>query len=232
VGAWTKFQLACAELGPGNAVLYGLQRLFTRLDVSVRIVRYYFVAQPVADKPLLPGRRGKSIDVRQIPENDPALKQFPLDEAVLKFRYGQNAICIGAFKEDRAIGCLWLCLDGYEEDEIRCRFVPTPEDATAWDFDVYVHPDFRTGIVFARLWDEANAFMRERGIQWSMSRISAFNPRSLTSHQSLGARRCGSLLAICVGQWELKLSSLKPRVHWSIGNGAVPQYEIPAPKVN
>lgn len=219
-----------AELGWFNAVLYSLQQLFTRLGGDIRIIRYYFVAQPVADKPLLSGRRGKSIDVRQLSENDPALGQFPLDDAVLRSRFRQNAICFGAFKDDRAVGCLWLCLNGYFEDEIRCRFTPIPENATAWDFDVYVHPEFRTGFVFARLWDAANAFMRDRGIRWSVSRISAFNPRSLASHNSLGARRCGGLITFCIGRWELKFSSLKPSIHFSFRSGAVPVYIISKPE--
>src|SRR3546814_8885793 len=49
----------------------------------------------------------------------------------------------------------------------------------------------RSGPAFGRLWDEANAFLRQQGVACSWSRISAFNPASLASHARLGARIAG-----------------------------------------
>lgn len=230
MAVWLKFKSLCVELGPSNALLYGMHLLFSRVGGGIRIVRYYFFAQPVGDNPILSGRRGKSIEIRIFSKIDPALNNLPLDDTVIQYRFEQNALCFGAFKENLVIGCLWLCFDGYHEDEIRCSYAPKPENATAWDFDVYVHHEFRTGFVFAKLWDEANAFMRARGIRWSVSRISAFNPVSLTSHRSLGARRCGSLIAFCIGPCELKLASTKPHFHLSFGSGPIPKYGFSTPK--
>lgn len=215
-----------AELGWPNAILYVIGLVFARLNLGIRVVRYYIVAQPVSGQPILPPRRGRSIVVKQVFEGDPAFDQLPLTLDVIQYRFAQQAICFVAFKDDLVVGCLWLCLDGYDEDEIRCRFVPVPENRTAWDFDVYVHPEQRTGIAFARLWDEANAFLREKGVGWSVSRISAFNVRSLDSHRSLGAFPYASVTAICARRWQICFASVTPRVHFSRGVGSKPVYRL------
>src|SRR3546814_8400271 len=101
----------------------------------------------------------------------------------LAYRAAQGAVCLGAFKNDAIIGCLWLCLSSYVEDEVRCRYQPAPAGEASWDFDVYVVPAQRSGPAFGRLRDEANAFLRQQGVACSWSRISAFNPASLASHE-------------------------------------------------
>jgi GNAT superfamily N-acetyltransferase len=229
MGSVGKFRALTVELGWTDAILYAFRTLLARSTRSVRIIRYDILAQPVPEGPLLPPGRGRSIEVRRIHEGDPCFARLPLTGPVIRYRYGQNAICLVACRDGDVLGCLWLCLDGYDEDEVRCRFVPCPEDATAWDFDVYVHPDHRASLVFARLWDEANAFLRERGIRWSASRISPFNPRSMSSHLRLGAIRRARLTALCVGRWQLIVSSLRPRVHLSFRRGAVPEFRVEAP---
>ena len=75
--------------------------------------------------------------------------------------------------ETNSLGYLWLKLQGYEEDEVRCRYVPVPERGTAWDFDIYVAPPYRMGRTFTRMWIAANDFLRSNGIEWTLSRISS-----------------------------------------------------------
>lgn len=224
-----KLRAAAAELGWFNAFLYGTGRLFLKLGDSVRLYRYDLVAQPVPDRSLLPARRGRVIEVERMAAGHVGFGGLPLDEDVISYRFGQDAVCFGAFQDGEIKGCLWLCLGPYDEDEVRCRFVHVPEGETAWDFDVYVCPDARLGFVFGRLWDEANAFLRENGVSWSMSRISAFNPGSLASHTSLGARRVGSAIYLKLGGWQVTMADVPPYLHISTGPGSAPRLRVRPP---
>jgi hypothetical protein len=221
-----KFKNLCAELGPGNAVLWAANRLFETLGAPCRIIRYYFVAQPVAEEALLPPRRGRSIDVRRLSPDDSALRDLPLTDDVLRYRFDQDAVCFGAFQNGAIVGCLWLCLDSYDEDEVRCTYALLPERQAAWDFDVYVVPEARGGFAFLRLWDEAYAFLRELGVHWSLSRISAFNPGSLGAHGNLGARRISSALFVRIGRLQLLLSSLSPYLYLSVSKDRRPRLAL------
>jgi len=203
------------ELGPSGALCYLLHRVGARTGGLLAVHRYLLVAQPVLPEPLLLGRRGRSIDVRQLDPQDPRLLALPLDATVLGYRASQGAVCFAAFKEEAIIGCLWLCLSTYDEDEVRCRYRPWPSGEASWDFDVYLLPEHRSGLGFVRLWDEANAFLRQRGIAFSWSRISAFNPLSLTSHARLGARVAGRATFLRLGPCQFMVASLPPRWHLS-----------------
>ncbi|GAA0596834.1 hypothetical protein [Caenispirillum bisanense] len=215
------------ELGGGTAVLYWLHRAFLRLRLPLSLKRYLFVLQPVPAAPLLKPHRGRAIVVRPVAAGEPCLLDLPLTQAVLDFRFGQGAICFGAFIDDRIVGCLWLVLGPYDEDDVRCRFVRRPAALASWDFDVWVHPDHRSGFTFGRLWDTANAFLRERGVAWSASRISAFNVASLRSHAALGARVVGSATYLSAGRLQLMLSGFRPFLDLSLRRR--PALVIPVP---
>ncbi len=218
-----------AELGWSNALLYGAHRLCERFGGAVAVVRYHLVAQPVPDKPLLPRRLGRSIEVRRITTDDPVVRSMPLTPGELHARKVHGDTCLAAFKDDRLIGHLWLRFGAYEESEARCRFVPLPEGTTPWDFDLYVAPEERGSLAFVRLWDEANAYLRSRGVNWTMSRISAFSPNSLAAHARLAAQRLGGALFIRIGGWQITLASLRPYVHLSTGPNVRPEFRLSPP---
>ncbi len=209
-------------MGSGNALLYGANRALARLGLAPVFFRYRLVAQPVAAKPLLPARRAAGWEVRQLAPGDAALAAMPLTGAKLDERFAQGAVCLAVFRDNRMRAYLWLCFGAYDEDEVRCRFTPTPSGRTAWDFDVYVFPEDRGTLAFARLWDAANALMRERGVDWTVSRVSAFNAPSLSSHRRLGARVVGDALFVRLGPAQLMLSDLRPRFHLSFPKAAAP----------
>lgn len=217
------------ELGLIGTLCYAVQRLGARSGGLLALHRYLFVAQPVAKTPLLPARRGRSIAVRQLDPEDPLLLKLPLDRDVLAYRAGQGAVCFGAFKGEEIIGCLWLCLSGYDEDEVRCRYQPLPAGQASWDFDVYLLPEHRSGLGFARLWDEANAFLRGRGVAYSWSRISAFNAGSLAAHSRLGARVLGQATFLRLGGCQLMLGSVPPHRHLSFRMKGRPSLELHNP---
>lgn len=221
----SQFRDLSHELGFVNAIYWIVNRLCDRARIPFRILRYYFIAQPVAPEPMLPSRRGRAIEIRLLRPEDGALKSLPLDDAVLRYRFDQNAVCFGAFQDGAIVGCLWICLATYNEDEVRCRYILSPEK-TAWDFDVYVAPRARGGFAFLKLWDAANAYLRERDVGWSLSRISAFNPVSLRSHDNFGARRLASALFLQAGSLQLLLSPLKPFIHLSLKPHQVPRLSL------
>jgi hypothetical protein len=221
-----KLKEAVEAFGPFDGALYVIHRALN--SVGGALLHYDYVAQPVASQPLLSGTRGRSIAVRLVSVDDPVLLQMPLTPDVIARRAAQGAICFGAFKGEAMIGCLWLCLGPYEEDEVRSRFLPAPAGLVSWDFDVYLAPDHRLGPGFARLWDTANAYLRERGVRWSVSRISAFNRRSLAVHARLGTRRLGSAVFLCLGRIQLAFSSIPPRFHLSRGPGHIPVFVLDA----
>jgi len=190
------------------------------------LYRYELVAQAVAERPRLGARRGASIETRRLGPGDPALAELPLDDAVLAARFAQGAVCLGAFKGGRTIGCLWFVPGAYEEDEVRCRFVP--EGAAAWDFDLYLAPEVRGGLGFARLWDAADAAYREAGIGWSMSRISRFNAASLAAHKRAGARRLGRATYVVLGPLQIMVATLPPYLH--LGVRSRPVLRLVAPE--
>ncbi len=210
----------------GAALCYVVYRLCAKTGGFAALHRYLFVAQPVPLAALLPPRRGGSILVRQLDPRDPRLLSLGLQDHVLRYRAGQGAICFGAFKREEIIGCLWLCLTPYEEDEVRCRYHPAPRGGASWDFDVYLKPEHRIGLGFARLWDAANNFLREQGVCVSWSRISAFNPASIASHTRLGARILGRGTFFRLGPCQIMLASLAPYLHLSLRRSDMPDLRL------
>lgn len=226
-----RFLRAAAELGWGNAILYGLDRLLAAVSKQhLRLFKYYFVAQPVAEKSFLPESRGKSVALRWITSHDPMLTA-PRPPHILRQRFEQGAICLVAEIGGRFSGFLWLHLGRYREDEVRSRYVPAPLGRAAWDFDVYVEPPQRIGFAFLRMWDEANKFLREHGVRWTLSRISAFNSGSMASHSRLGMKRLGSAVFFCAWSVELMLADFPPYVHVSWSDAGTPDVFLNAEAV-
>lgn len=110
---------------------------------------------------------------------------------------------------------LWLIFEAYNEDMARIRY-RLPNQEYVWDFDVYVYPEHRLGFTFAKLWDGADTWLRLRNVKFSYSRISAFNPSSRFSHESLGANEIGIVNITIIGSRELMWSSFPPK--WALYN--------------
>jgi len=222
--------LSTNRLGWRDGALYKLSRILALISGRrCRIVKYYLVAQPVAAEPLVSPARGQDFRIERVEAQDPLTTQFPRPPDVIRRRYAAGAICFAASKQGRLIGFIWLKHDVYEEDEVRCSFLPMPSKEAVWDFDVYVDPAFRLGRAFLRLWDGAYAYLRTQGISWTMSRISSFNNASLTSHQRLGAVRLGQATFLCFGSWQLSFSSLTPGFHLSRDVSDAPKLPLLAP---
>lgn len=206
-----------AAIGRGNALLYAVSRALAALSGGrARVVKYYFVAQPLAPQAAGSVRPGRFAIDWALP-GSPLFTQVARPAAVLDARYAQGARCLAATVDGtRLAGFLWFVTGPYDEDEVRARFVPGPPGETAWDFDVTILPDFRMSRLFALLWGRAAAEMLALGVRSTCSRISAFNAASLASHRRLGARTLGSATFVCVGRLEFMASTLGPqyRLSW------------------
>ncbi len=221
----------CRELGVGNAALLAINRLLRRLHPHLGVARYYLMAQPVVDRPWLP-RRGHGLEIRILRPGDPALATLPRPAPRLERQPRGEAVCFGAFRPGAAqpLGHLWLLPGRHREEEHRCLLRAPPSPRCILDVDVYVAPEARGGFVFAHLWDTANAWLREHGVQWTLSRISAFNPGSLRAHQRLGARRVGSLFFVQAGTLEILLTGRRPFVAISRSRSKAPEITIHPPR--
>jgi GNAT superfamily N-acetyltransferase len=204
------------QLGTPTAVLYWASRLLQRVSGGhVRLLRYVLVAQPVPPDRLTPAGRGKTIDVTEASEQTVRATQFGRPHAIVERRVAVGSRCLLARKNGTLVGFQWFTTQDYPEDEVRCIFELRPQDRCAWDFDVFVHPDYRTQPVFMRLWDECNALLRAENISLTLSRINAFNTDSLWAHRRLGARRIAAATFVTAGPWQLAWLPRFPWLHLS-----------------
>lgn len=205
-----------AELGRKDGLLYLISRGLEALSRGrARIIRYYFVAQPVPAAGTRTVRDNPRHPVAPATAGDAVVHDFPRPPAVIANRFRNGDLCLTAHADGRFAGFLWLARDAYDEDEVRCRYELAVPAHSAWDYDVYVEPDFRIGRTFMRLWDAANRHLAADGVRWSFSRISAFNPVSMQAHGRLGIRRLVTATFLCVGPLQLTVTDTRPRLHLS-----------------
>ncbi|NEX22539.1 N-acetyltransferase [Thiorhodococcus mannitoliphagus] len=222
------------DLGWGDGLLYLLSEGLRRISKDgIRLIKYYLVAQPVKPSLEVPAHRGRDIKVREILAGDPLLGLIAHPPSVIESRFAQQAHCLLATRHQALAGYLWYVIGNYREDEVRCWFIPQPEDRAVWDFDVYVAPELRLSATFTRLWDAAYQQLYAQGYRFSCSRISAFKSTSLAAHRRLGARIVGRGLFLCIGSWQLTLAAPDTRWSLSIREQSVPRIPVfaePAPR--
>ncbi|AVR96923.1 GNAT family N-acetyltransferase [Pseudoduganella armeniaca] len=146
---------------------------------------------------------------------------YPRPRDVLARRLREGSHSLAAWRDGELAGFLWYQFDAYQEDEVRARY-QLPSRRSAWDYDVYVQPHLRLGPTFARLWHEAHRRLHARGVRWTCSRISAFNPDSLRAHGRLGTVRLGSATFLVLGRWQCMLADVAPYLHLSRGPASFP----------
>jgi hypothetical protein len=213
------------QIGWLDAGWYGLALLLAALTRGrCKLYKYRIVAQAVGAGSLCRGR-GEAIEVRRLTDASAFGHEFRRRPYVIAERYAQGAQCLAAYRAGQLLGFLWLTFGAYQEDEVRARFVPASAQA-CWDFDVQVFGEHQLGLAFPRLWDEANRMLRERGVRWSCSRISAFNAASRSAHKRIGAVALGSAVFVCWGRWQGMVSTLAPWCHLSRDAATFPQFRL------
>jgi len=207
------------EFGFFAGLFYSVDRVLQQISPNLRLYVYELLAQPIPDKPLLPARLSKSLEMREIKAGDREIAQMPARPDIKELRFKQNAICLGAYQKGHFIGHIWFCFHEYEEDEVRCTFVLPEGNRSVFDFDLYVFPEYRMGLGFAGIWNGANEFLRSRGVVVSYSRLTRFNLASRRAHQQLGARCAARMLVLRAWQAELTIATVSPYVHLSLRAG-------------
>lgn len=116
------------------------------------------------------------------------------------------------YRKGELIGFIWFCFKTYEEDEVRCTYVLDEPEGSVFDFDLYVFPEHRMGIAFMAIWHGANAWLRERGVQYTFSRMTRFNQISRRSHAHLKSKRIGLAMFLQLWRLEFMLANVAPFV--------------------
>lgn len=214
------------EFGFEAGILYGLDQVLIRLGSRFRIFYYELMVQPVLEKPLAPPNLTRSYEVREISEGDEIIAKMPPPSHIIKHRFLQDVVCLGLFSKGKFIGYLWLCFGPYQEDEVRCTFIPLPEDQAVFDFDLYLFPEHRLGLGFVALWDNANRYMISRGIRFTSSRVSRFNTVARKSHRHLGCKCVGKAIFFRGKRVQIMFSTRMPFFHISFHEQSKPQLRI------
>ena len=218
------------QMGVANGTLYLVSRVLERATGGrVRLVRYCLVAQRVGVASAKPMRPDANTQLRAVPEGDPWVARFPRPPHILAARYAAGATCTMALVKGEFAGFIWLQRGRYEEDELRSSYVLMDPARSVWDYDVYVEPRYRIGRTMGRLWQHVDAELAAQGVRWSFSRISAFNPASLSSHAKLGTVPCGSVVYLMVGPWQFSFMGQWPWVHASFGPRSAPTVKLRPP---
>lgn len=204
------------EFGYLAGSIYCIDRLMRRISNHLRLYYYELMMQPVRPTPLLPKSLSRAFEFREIVAGQSEIDLMPARPEVLALRFRQNARCLGLFKGDELAGYVWLGFGQYEEDEVRCNFELSPRDRSSFDFDLYIFPKYRMGPAFAALWDGANSFLRELGVDQTFSRMTRFNTPSRRAHQRLGSIRIGQIIFVHFWGIEVSISTVPNCVHVSL----------------
>jgi len=204
------------EFGPFAGLLYAIDRVLSSFSPRLHLYVYELTVQPITDKPLLPGRLNKQLEIREIKAGDPQIALMPVRPEVMQARLAQDSICLGAFNKGIFIGYMWFCNSTYDEDEVRCTYLLDPTQESVFDFDFYLFPEHRMGLGFVGLWNGANEFLNRRGIHYTFSRLTRFNVASRRAHHRLGGKVIGRALFLQMWQVEVMLATLFPYVHLSM----------------
>jgi GNAT superfamily N-acetyltransferase len=211
------------EIGTVNALLYVASRVLGVVTAGhARLVKYYITAQPVHGHELTPPRRGRQIVVDEATSEQ--VLSLPSDRPrhVLEARLRQGGRCLVARKDGAPVGLQWFTLVDYTEDEVRCVFRLEARHRCAWDYDIFVSPEWRMQPVFSRLWDKCNEILRSAGVIFTLSRINAYNRASRQAHERIGARIVGWALFICLGPAQFAFFSARPWIHVSFSGRRSP----------
>lgn len=210
--------------------LYIFSRLLEKLSFGRVVLRiYFFCMQPINKSALEKIRDDPQTVVQPVSPGEVLTDNFPRPPAVINERFERGSTCYAAVVKGRFAGYIWLANTQFEEDEVRCKYVLPSDGQVVWDFDVYVEPNYRGGRTLGRLWKGVNSALYTRGVQWTASRISLFNPSSLQTHERLGAIQVATGMFLLVGAMQLSLFSKAPYIHLGFGRKQGPVFKLPPP---
>ena len=101
---------------------------------------------------------------------------------------------VAAWHNDRAVGCVWIARDAFEEVELGLRFELRPSEA--WLFAANVDSQWRNQGVYAQLLDFISVELARSGLERILLGVTLGNEPSRRVHERHGAVRVGSIMAI------------------------------------
>lgn len=209
---WRKVVGPFKEFGFAAGGLYALDRVLRRISPRLGLFVYELMVQPITGEPMLPANLAKNLKFIEIGRGHPDINLMPARSEIKQSRFNQGAICLGVYRKDALIGYIWFCLRSYEEDEVRCTYVLADPAHSVFDFDLYVFPEHRMGIGFMAIWHGANAYLHERGIKYTFSRLTRFNLPSRRSHAHLGWKCAARAVFLQAWRIEVMLASVFPYI--------------------
>jgi len=224
----SKFKALQQSMGFLPAFFYVLNRLLSDCSPQMGLFIYYFYKQPLVAKKAPVGKMQprKVYDFFWLEQADPILSALPRNAAAIASRFDQGAECLvainGKLRDREFLGCGWFAYRRFQEDEVYCVYDFSSNQEAVWDFDIYVVPEQRMSRLFLRLWQRAESQLLEKGYQYSLSRISAYNPQSIRSHERFGAQRIGWAVFLKLFKLQIMLSGKKPYLSLSWGHAGQP----------
>jgi len=213
---WKRLSGPFREFGFAAGFLYVIDRLLQMVSPRLRLFVYELMVQPIPDKPILPERLSKSLEIREIRQGDPEVDRMPARPDIKQSRFEQGALCLGAYRKGQLIGYLWLCFDTYDEDEVRCTYRLSPRGQAVFDFDLYIFPEHRMGLGFAGIWNGVNEYLRHRDVDFTFSRLTRFNLPSRRAHAHLGWKRVAQAVFLKAWTLEIMFATIRPFLHVSV----------------
>jgi hypothetical protein len=214
-------------LSPLAFLLYCCHGVLRRISSNCSVYYYVFFRQPLSEAPSAgeaAERRGYRYSWYE--SFSPAMLELPRPPERLKDRFSQRTVCLLVHRSKTLVACAWFAFAHYDEDEARCRYLLPLDDECVWDYDVYVDPAYRLSRAFSITWQLAESYLYGRGYRYSFSRISAYNPVSLSSHAKLGAEQCGGAVFIQLWSLQLMFSNKSPFMHLSLAAGRRPELKF------
>lgn len=209
---WRKVVGPFKEFGFAAGALYALDRVLRGISPHLGLFVYELMVQPITGKPMLPANLAKNLKFIEIGRGHPDIELMPARAEIKQSRFDQGAVCLGVYRIDTLIGYVWFCFRSYEEDEVRCTYVLADPTHSVFDFDLYVFPKYRMGIGFMAIWHGASAYLHERGIKYTFSRLTRFNLASRRSHAHLGWKCAARAVFLQAWRSEMMLANVFPYI--------------------
>jgi len=210
---WRRWTGPIREFGFLAGLLYGTDRLLSAASPACRVYCYELMVQPIQDGALAGARFTGQLELREIRCGDPEVALMPAREDIKAERYAQGAMCLGAFRKESFIGYIWFAFSRYEEDEVRCSYRLSPPREAVFDFDLYIFPEHRMGLAFVGIWNEANKYLKSRGVRYTYSRLTRFNVASRRAHTHLGWKKVGNAAFLQIAGLEIMAADVAPYFH-------------------
>jgi hypothetical protein len=204
------------QMGFAGWLLYATNRALNRISKGrVEILALRFYLQPLPADRLVEVRENDPVRVGPVSPASLDLAAFGRPIDAIHERIAAGSICIAALRERELLGFMWLQRGALKERLVECYMRVEPSSQVVWDYDFFIHPRYRLGRLFGRLWDAAASTLREEGVAATISWIRIENRASELAHARLGAQRIGWAVFVRLRGGRAMVTSFPPYLSYS-----------------